>query len=222
MKYFSPDFIAFFKELGANNNKEWFDANRKRYEAAVKKPFAAFVGDLILAMRKDEPNLLAEPKDCIFRINRDIRFSADKTPYKVQASALITPRGRKQMEYPGLYLEMTPEHVGIYGGLYMPDKVMLSAVRDAIADDPAAFKRAYTDKRFVSIYGGLKGEKNKRIDKHLAEAAEAEPLIYNKQFYYHATLPTKIITDDKMMETVLDCYNAATPVREYLRQATGQ
>ena len=222
MKYFTSDFLDFFKELAANNNKEWFDANRKRYEQVVKKPFEKFVADLITAMRQDEPELLAEPKDCIFRINRDIRFSADKTPYKVQVSALITPRGRKQMEYPGLYLELTPEHVGIYGGLYMPDKIMLADLRESIADDPAAFKKAYTNKLFVKLYGEIKGEKNKRIDKHLTDAAEAEPMLYNKQFYYHATLPAKMIVDERLLHTVLDYYHAAAPVREYFRQATGQ
>lgn len=222
MQYFTSDFIAFFKELGANNNKEWFDANRKRYEQVVKKPFEKFVADLIVAMRQDEPELLAEPKDCIFRINRDIRFSTDKTPYKVQVSALITPRGRKQMEYPGLYLEITPEHVGIYGGLYMPDKNMLADLRESIADDPTAFKKAYTDKQFVKLYGEIKGEKNKRLDKHLAEAADAEPMLYNKQFYYHATMPAKTITEEKLLQTVLAYYHAAAPVREYFRAATGQ
>ena len=222
MHYFTSDFIAFFKALGANNNKEWFDANRTRYTQAVKKPFEIFIGDVIAAMRQDEPELLAEPKDCIFRINRDIRFSADKTLYKVQVSALITPRGRKQMEYPGLYLELTPEHVGIYGGLYMPNKEMLHDVRETIAENPEAFKKAYTNSQFVKHFGEIKGEKNKRIDKHLAAVAAVEPLLYNKQFYYHASLPPTLLTEPQLLTTVLAYHKAAAPVSEFLRVATGQ
>lgn len=222
MQYFTPAFVTFFKELGANNNKEWFDANRKRYEKEVKKPFERFVGDLIAEMRKNEPELLCEPKDCIFRINRDIRFSKDKTPYKVQVSALIAPRGRKHMDYPGLYLELTPEHIGIFGGLYMPDKSLLADVRDHIADHLEAFKKAYSDPQFLKFYGGLKGEKNKRLDKHLAAAAEVEPLLFNKQFYYQANLPATQITQEALLQNVLKYYEASAQIREFLRDATGQ
>ena len=84
MGYFSPDYLDFFIELAANNHKDWFDLNRKRYEASVKKPFAQFTQALIDRIAVTNPSfqhVLA--KDCIFRINRDIRFSADKTPYKL-------------------------------------------------------------------------------------------------------------------------------------------
>ena len=74
MTYFSPDFAQFFKDLAANNNKEWFDENRKRYEKEVKDAFKNLVEDLIITMRKEEPELLVEAKDCIFRINRDVRL----------------------------------------------------------------------------------------------------------------------------------------------------
>lgn len=221
MTYFSSDFIDFFKELAANNNKEWFDANRKRYENSVKNPFAHFVGDLIATLRHEEPELLAEPKDCIFRINRDIRFAKDKTPYKLQTSALIAPRGRKQMDYPGLYLEISPEQIGIYGGLYMPDKQQLAGVRDFIVESLDAFKKAYTHPDFVATYGGIKGEQNKRLDKKYLQAADAESLLYNKQFYYFTKLPIALLTDHNLLETVVATYHAAAPIREFFRTASG-
>jgi len=77
MKYFAPDFLQFFKELAANNNKEWFDANRKRYETNVKKPMEVFVGDALKELYKNK-KLDVKPGECIFRINRDIRFSKDR------------------------------------------------------------------------------------------------------------------------------------------------
>ncbi len=221
MAYFNPDFLAFFKELTTNNTKEWFDANRARYEKEVKKPFNTFVSDLIIALRQDVADLALEPKDCIFRINRDIRFSADKTPYKTQMSALVSPGGRKAMSsLTGLYLELSPEHVGIYGGLYMPDKEQLADVRQHIRYNPEAFKKAYTNADFVRTYGTIRGEQNKRLDADLAEAAQTEPLIYNKQFYYQSSLPADAIFAEDLIPTILRHYSDAAAVRNFLIDAT--
>jgi hypothetical protein len=103
MTCFTTDFNAFFMDLAKNNNKEWFDANRKRYESSVKKPFHAFVGEAIQRIGKLDRTVAIEPKEAIFRINRDIRFSKDKTPYKLSCSAIISPAGRKDHAVPGLY-----------------------------------------------------------------------------------------------------------------------
>ncbi len=219
MQYFTPDFAQFFKDLAANNRKEWFDENRKRYEKEVKNPFAAFVADLILAMSAEEPELLVEAKDCIFRINRDIRFSKDKTPYKTQCSALITTGGKKQMATPGLYIEFGPEKIAVYGGIYEPDANLLKDVRWHIAENTDAFKKAYTNEVFVKTYGSIKGEKNKRLDNDFLEAAAREPLLFNKQFYYYAHLPTSLYTSPELLAVVLKTYHAAEPVRAFLRQS---
>lgn len=221
MTYFEPDFISFFKELAANNHKEWFDANKKRYEKVVKAPFATFVGDLILALRPEVPDLAVEPKDCIFRINRDIRFSADKTPYKTQMSALVSPGGRKAMaSLTGVYVEIGPEYIGVYGGMYMPDKEQLLDVRQHIRYNLDAFKKAYTNPRFVKAYGNIQGEKNKRLEAGLAEAAQTEPLVFNKQFYYYSKLPATAILTDNLIPTILQHYNDASAVRNFLIEAT--
>jgi uncharacterized protein (TIGR02453 family) len=102
MSFFTADYLAFFKELAANNHKEWFDANRKRYETSVKEPFKAFTQHLIDELAKKEPAFKElKASDCIFRINRDIRFSKDKTPYKTQCSAVISPNGKKSSSIHG-------------------------------------------------------------------------------------------------------------------------
>lgn len=221
MTYFEPDFISFFTDLAANNHKEWFDANKKRYDQTVKTPFTVFVGDLILALRPEVPDLAVEPKDCIFRINRDIRFSADKTPYKTQMSALVSPGGRKAMSsLTGLYIELNPNQVGIYGGLYMPDKEQLLDVRQHIRYNLDAFKKAYIEPKFVKAYGSILGEKNKRLDADLTEAGQEEPLVYNKQFYYQATLPVETILQENLIPTVLRYYADAASVRNFLIEAT--
>ena len=97
-QWFTQDFIDFFSELEKNNTKEWFDANRKRYEKSVKIPFSAFTQAFINEVAKDDPELQQEAKNCTFRINRDIRFSNDKTPYKSTSSAIITKGGKKNQK----------------------------------------------------------------------------------------------------------------------------
>ena len=100
MAYFTQDFIDFFQELSANNHREWFHANKKRYEQQVKVPFQSFVQLMIDRVQEVDRNVVLTPKDAIFRINRDIRFSADKTPYKTNVSAIISSGGKKDKNDP--------------------------------------------------------------------------------------------------------------------------
>jgi len=97
MSYFTKDFIKFLKGLNKNNEREWFHANKKDYVTHVKDPFKAFVQLIIDKMQKVDPTVVITPKDAIFRINRDIRFSKDKTPYKTNVSAAISAGGRKDL-----------------------------------------------------------------------------------------------------------------------------
>ena len=123
MAFFTGDFLQFFIDLAPNNNKDWFDLNRKRYENSVKEPFKKFVQHMIDEIaKKDKAFKDIEAKDCIFRINRDIRFSSDKTPYKMNVSAVVAPEGKKSKAVNGVYFELSPEHVRVYGGVYEIDK----------------------------------------------------------------------------------------------------
>jgi uncharacterized protein (TIGR02453 family) len=216
MAWFDDDYNRFFKELARNNNKEWFDANRKRYEQNVKKPFAAFVLELIKRVHTLDKQVHIEPKDAIFRINRDIRFSKDKTPYKLSCSAIISPGGRKDHSTPGLYFELGPEHVAIYGGRYQPEPEDLRMVRAHIAGNLKKFKTLREDKTFMKLFGSIQGERNKVLPAELKAAAEKEPLLYNKQIYWAAELPAKLVTDPKLADILMDHYRAMRPLNEFL------
>lgn len=219
MAYFRKDFIDFFKELAANNNKEWFDANRKRYEREVKEPFSSFIGDVIGEVKKIDTKVDIEPKDAIFRINRDVRFSKDKTPYKIQCSALISRGGRKDMVSPGMYLEFSPEHVRIYGGIYMCEKDQLQNTRHYIINNLSHFKKLINDADFKSKFGEIRGEKNKVIPKEFKEAAEKEPILFNKQFYYFGQMKPEIVLKDDLMDRIMDYYKTSKPLSEFLSKA---
>lgn len=216
MTWFTKDYNQFFKELAANNNKEWFDANRKRYENSVKEPFKAFVTEVIKQVQTHDERVNIEPKDAIFRINRDIRFAKDKTPYKLNFSAIVSPGGRKDMSTAGIYFELGPENMKIYGGAYMPDKGQLLKIRTGIMDDHKAFRRTIDGKAFSSLFGTVHGEKNKIIPKEFKAFLDKEPLMANKQFYVEAELPPKWVTDPKLMEKLMEHYVAMKPYNDWL------
>ena len=129
-----PATLQFFRELRENNNKAWFDLNRPRYEE-VKKDYHRLTASLLQRMQAVEPALAhLQVKDCIFRINRDIRFSKNKDPYKTHLSIIMTPYG-KRMDYAGYYLHID-EAEGSFagGGLYMPMPEALKKVRKEISN----------------------------------------------------------------------------------------
>lgn len=219
MAYFTKDYLDFFIELAANNHKEWFDANRKRYETSVKKPFAEFVQTFINHLAKTHPvfkDLTAS--ECIFRINRDIRFSKDKTPYKLLCSAVVAPNGKKSRSIHGVYFEFGPEAVRVYGGIYEIDKDDLHAVREGIATNPKEFEALISDENFVQVFGEVRGERNKIAPKELKEAAEKQPYILNKQWYFMTEFDSDLILQDYLLETLDSCFQAGLPLETFFNK----
>ncbi|MDA9819544.1 DUF2461 domain-containing protein [Salibacteraceae bacterium] len=221
MAYFEKDFIKFFKELEKNNDRDWFKANKPRYEEVVKKPFELFVADLIVNFAKQDKKLIVTPKECIFRIYRDVRFSKNKQPYKLNVSAIICPKGRKGKDYPGMYVELNHNHFRFYTGCYFPEKQALTDIRYEIAAKPAEFRKLISGKKFVDLFGEIRGEKNKILPKDLKEPASTEPLIFNKSFYsFHEEDPNVLLEDD-LMKKCLDYYKIARPLNDWLIRAGG-
>jgi len=222
MAYFSSDFLAFFKELAANNHKDWFDENRKRYEKNVKKAFEVFVTDLIALVHKHDSAIEITYKEAIFRINRDIRFSKDKSPYKLNRSAIISPSGRKDKTNPGLYLEMGPAFFRIYSGVYQPNKEQLYDIRAFIIENESAFNKLISDKKFVKVFGEIRGEKNKILPKEFKAKAADIPLLFNKQFYWFTEFEPEIIEQDNLMDTIMDTYLVTKKMMDFFSKAINQ
>lgn len=219
MAHFDKDFLQFFIDLAPNNNKDWFDLNRKRYENSVREPFRNFVQSVIDSIAADHPEFKGlEAKDCIFRINRDIRFSSDKTPYKMMMSAVVAPEGKKSKAINGVYFEFGPEHVRVYGGIYEIDKEDLQLVREGMASNLDKFRSIYSNKEFVDMFGELRGEKNKLLPKELKEAAATEPLIFNKQWYFYTQFEPEVILKEDLKELILECYRIGQPVENFFNE----
>lgn len=222
MAYFTTDYTNFFKGLAANNHKEWFHDHKKQYEQYVKEPFKAFVGDLIHAIQQHyDKDLDLLPKEAIFRINRDIRFAKDKTPYKLHKSAIISRGGRKNKQYPGFYLQFGVEESWLGGGAYRLDKENLQAVREHIMNNPARVKQLLDNPSFLGRYGGIQGEKNKRLPKEFKAAYQYQPILAHKQFYFMKTYEDdeSIILKDNLLDWVLEFYEAGLAWNVFLVDA---
>ena len=222
MKYFTPDFIEFFKDLAKNNHKGWFHENKKRYETSVKNPFTIFLSDLIDEIQKFDKELNIEPKDCILRINKDVRFSKDKTPYNLSYTAFISYTGKKDKSIPGLFLRFSPEEIGIMAGCYGVSKEQLLGIRKTIQADLKQFKALYSDKELVSKFGSIQGEEHKRIPKEFQSTHLLEPLIAKKQFYLVAMRETELLTSDNLISVIMEYWHAARPLNNYLIKAIKQ
>lgn len=219
MTYFTKEFSKFFTELADNNHKEWLDANRKRYEKEVKEPFSHFIEALIEKIAVQQPEMKVKAKDCIFRINRDIRFSKDKTPYKLNRSAFISVFGKKSGDFPGFYLDFSADKLLFGGGVYMPSKEGLFKIRQEIAYNLKAFAQLYKDSKFVEYYDQIQGDKNKILPPDFKDDALVEPLLYNKSLFFMAELSSAQLLSKELLSMTFEYYQVAQPINNFFSQA---
>ena len=136
---FTPDTLGFFKKLGENNSRDWFLANKADYEGLVKSPMVDLLVDLSAELDRRGLPLSADPKKAIFRINRDVRFAKDKSPYKTNIAACVTRDGEKHA--PGmLYIQISPSGSFVGAGFYELEAPELDAFRQRIVADPEAWR----------------------------------------------------------------------------------
>src|SRR5215208_6456212 len=149
-----PQTLKFLSRLKKNNNKPWFDAHRAQYEAA-KIDFSNFIQLVIGDLQKSDTTITGlTARDCLFRINRDVRFSKDKSPYKTNFGAIIKQGGRKSI-YAGYYFHCAPGNSFVGGGLWMPEVADLKKLRQEIDYNWDEFQSILKEKKFKKIYNDL-------------------------------------------------------------------
>jgi uncharacterized protein (TIGR02453 family) len=214
--FLNETFRKFFIELAKNNHKDWFDLNRERYHKDVKTPFENIVKGVISQLRESEDLGSIEAKDCLFRINRDIRFSKDKTPYKLHLSAAVSKYGKKDFENPSFYFEIGPEYINIYSGIYQPNKISLNNIRQYISKYPKELDELLSNQKFKTNFGNIQGEKAKRLPSDLNNT---HSILFNKQFYIHHQIETKNLIDKDIVKYLVTIFNSAQPINQYLKKA---
>lgn len=219
MKYFSHSFFKFFEELERNNNKEWFQANRERYEQDVKNPFKQLVTTLNEKLLTDFPVLNREIHKNIFRINRDVRFSKNKAPYKNNVAAVFSRTGTRDIDYPGFYIHFGSKEILVGGGKYEVSKEQLAKIRQEIFYNNRQFTKILEAKDFKTKYKVLQGEKNKVLPAEYKEFLTEQPYIANKQFWYSATLSRQDITGDNLDKLLLSYFKAGYDLNRFLLDA---
>jgi uncharacterized protein (TIGR02453 family) len=217
-----PSTIKFLKDLKKNNNKPWCDVNRKRYEEA-KADFAAFIQSVINLHGKKDPsikNLLA--KECMFRINRDIRFSKDKSPYKTNFGASINKGGRKAWNSAGYYFHLEPGGCFTGGGIYMPDPDTLKKLRQEIDYNLPAFKKIVGSKKFKTVYGGLSTGNELQLSRvpkgYEADNPAAEYLRY-KSYIAMVNIPDTDLTSKNLLRKTLAAFEALQPLTQFINES---
>src|SRR5450759_3383732 len=158
--------LDFLTAIKSNNNRDWFIKNRHLYMNA-KDNFESFVQEIINKLIEFEPIMKGlEVKSCVYRLNRDIRFSNDKSPYKSHLGAFIVRGGKKNGDkFAGYYVHIEPEKSIIAGGAYMPPTPWLSAIREMINEEPEKLVKIINTKDFIKYLGKIEGEKLKKAPK---------------------------------------------------------
>ena len=216
-----PTTLAFLRDLKANNNKPWFDENRAAYDAA-KADFVSLVGALITGLSQLDPAIAEtplEPKKCIFRINRDVRFSKDKAPYKSHFGAWFNIGG-KALNSAGYYLHLEPGSAFVAGGLYMPEAPLLATIRQEIDYNLAHFEAIIQGNAFTKHFSGLSREEAlSRPPKGYLPDNPAIEYLKLKSFTASAPLPDKLLTKAELPTQILAAYAGLQPLVSFLNQS---
>ncbi|TVQ92419.1 MAG: DUF2461 domain-containing protein [Bacteroidetes bacterium] len=213
--------LEFFRELRENNHKAWFDVNRHRYEE-VKKDYHRLIEEILLKMQQFDKSLShLQVKDCTFRINRDIRFSKNKTPYKTHLSIIMSPYG-KRMEYAAYYVHLD-EQAGSFagGGIYMPGSEALKKIRAEISGFYEDLEDILNSKDFAETFQGLDSEGNvvlTRPPKGYDAQHPAIDLLKYKSFTATKPLDNKLLTDPKGVEVVTEILKKIKPLNDFINR----
>jgi len=212
---FPPEAITFYRGLTRHNTREWFQPRKQVYEEKVKAPMAELVTELDRAMMEYAPEYVTDAAKAIFRIYRDTRFSADKTPYKTQAAAWF---GRRSLAKRGAGYYFAVSHTGVHvgGGIYNPSPEELLAMRTHIAARHAEFRRIVGASAVKRQFGAMQGEQLTRVPKGFCAEDPAADLLRFKQYLLFASLDAALVTTPKLFGEIEKRFRAMTPFIEFL------
>lgn len=213
--------LDFLKSLKKNNNRDWFEKNRPKYETA-KTDFENFIAQLLGDLSKINPKLKTlEAKKCVFRIYRDVRFSKNKDPYKSNMGASINEGGKK-MEVAGLYFHIEPGNSSfLAGGRYAPDAPTLKAIRQEIEYNTGKFKKIINDKDFKKHFSALEEMKLKTSPKGIDKTHPDLELFKYTSYIVVKKVDDKIVTSKNLLKECAASYKAMMPLIKFLNEAVG-
>lgn len=215
----TKEILQFLADLNVNNTREWFAENKKRYEQA-NKSLLTLVEEVIPMVRTIDPTIgEVLPKECVFRIYKDIRFSHDKTPYKTNMGAYIARGGRKSI-YGGYYLHLEPGASMLAGGIYMPEPATLKRIRQEVYFNSPEFKGILTADAFVKYFGALtdEGKLKKAPRDYPADFPDVELLKYRHYTMLHY-VSDDMVCSNQFPALIKSVFEAMKPVNDFLNRA---
>jgi uncharacterized protein (TIGR02453 family) len=219
MEQIKKSTLDFLIKLKTNNNRDWFNKNRKLYEDA-KENFKSFIQAVIDKIIDFEPIMKGlEAASCIYRINRDIRFSNDKSPFKTNLGAFIVRGGRKNGDkFAGYYIHVEPGKSMIAGGAYMPPTPWLSAIREKIDEEPEKLLEIIESKDFIKYFGKIEGEKLKSAPKGYPSYHPHIDLLKYKSYLVVEEVPDNKVLSQGYFDHVIDIARAMKPLNDFLNE----
>ena len=221
--YFSPALFDFLRELRMNNDREWFQRNRSRYETDVRDPALRFVEAVGPGLRRLSTHLVADARPVggsLFRIHRDIRFSKDKSPYKTAVGMSFGHDQGGMGAAPGLYLHLEPEESFAGGGVHMPDTAALTRIRDSIVRETATWRRITDDTTFAPMYTNM-GDALKRVPPGYDAAHPFADDLRRKGHTWHVMFGEAEVCSPAFLDSYLDACRAAQPFHRFMARALG-
>jgi uncharacterized protein (TIGR02453 family) len=209
--------LDYLRAIGKNNNREWFLKNKAQYDDA-RSNFESFVRELINEIIVFEPVMKGlEVKNCVYRFNRDIRFSNDKSPYKTHFGAFMVRGGKKNGDkLAGYYFHVEPGKSIIAGGAYMPPAPWLSAIRESIDYDPKKINEIIKKKDFIKYFGKIDGEKLKKAPKgYPSDHPEIELLKLKSYLVFNEIKDDFVLSTDLYRHTV-SAFKTMKPLNDFL------
>ncbi|MEO1052245.1 MAG: DUF2461 domain-containing protein [Bacteroidota bacterium] len=215
MHHISQRTVTFLRQLDQNNNREWFAEHKKDYQVA-KQDWEDFINALIARVGKHMELGPLTAKDCMYRVNRDVRFSPDKTPYNTHVSAVIAPDGKKTKQAP-FYIRIKPtDKSGIGGGIWYADGKTLAALRQEIDYNAEALQGILSEKKFGQFFDGMDGEKLKRPPKGYDKDHPHIEWLKMKQFMLHHEIKADVYLADGFLDYAEEAFLAMKPFLDFM------
>jgi uncharacterized protein (TIGR02453 family) len=215
---FTPRTLSFLRSLKRHNDREWFRARKDDYERHVRGPMAAVVEQLASDFRKFAPELIASPKQSLYRIYRDTRFSADKRPLKTHAAASFPWRGLPRHQGAGLYFEIATDWVWIGGGIWAPEPPLLLRVREHIADTWPELRTLVRKPAFRKKLGEIGGDTLTRVPRGFPSDHPAAAYLTHYRFVAGRELPAAFACSREFYPTLVDTFKTVMPLVRFLNE----
>jgi uncharacterized protein (TIGR02453 family) len=216
--HYSQPALKFLIGLKKNNDREWFDARKSTYETELKVPTLAIIEEINHAIAPFAPEFIRPPQKIMMRIYRDIRFAADKRPYKTHISAWWSRQGLEKTSGGGFYLDLNPTELKIAAGVYMPEKEQLLAIRRMLLERHAEYRAIIGSKKLTALLQPIDGMKMTRGPKGFPADNPAMDLVLQRQWGVWSTLPSDIALGPALVKEVVKRFRLASPLIALLNE----